>query len=94
MSSSIRFGRKIPMPSTIEIKHDLRLMETADAVLAARAGDAPGARGDDRSAAIVDDLIAGHGLPRDRAVMLVARFGIDREALEGAARDLRAGEAR
>ena len=92
MTSPIRFGRKIPMPSTIEIKHDLRLMATADAIAAATAGEAQGADSAARLAAIVGDLATKHGLSPDRAMMLVARFGIGRQALEGAGQDLRASK--
>ena len=88
MTNPIRFGRKIPMPSTIEIKHDLRLMETADAIVAATAGTPRDADTEQQLSAIVGDLAAKHGLSRDRAAMLVARFGIDRHTLEGAAQDL------
>ncbi len=88
MTTPIRFGRKVPMPSTIEIKHDLRLMATADAIVAATADAPHSAETDEQLAAIVGDLAVKHGLSRDRAAMLVARFGIDRQALEGAAQDL------
>ncbi len=84
MSNPIRFGRKIPMPSTIEIKHDLRLMEAADAIIAGTP---------EQRDAVVGDLATKHGLSRDRAMMLVARFGIGPEALDGAARNLRASKA-
>ena len=84
MSKPIRFGRKIPMPSTLEIKHDLRLMEAADAIVAGTT---------EQRDTIVGDLATKHGLSPDRAMMLVARFGIGREALEGAAQDLRASKA-
>ena len=84
MSKPIRFGRKIPMPSTVEIKHDLRLMEAADAIVAGTP---------EQRNAIVGDLATKHGLSHDRAMMLVSRFGIGRDALEGAAQDLRASKA-
>ena len=92
MNKLIRFGRKIPMPSTIEIKHDLRLMATADAIVAATHDQPPTADTVEQLTHIVGDLAAKHGLSRDRAAMLVARFGIARETLEGAAQDLRASK--
>ena len=92
MTNPIRFGRKIPMPSTIEIKHDLRLMATADAIVATTA-EGRSADSDEQLAAIVGDLAAKHGLSHDRAAMLVTRFGIGRDAVEVAARHLRANDA-
>ncbi len=82
MSKLVRYGRKIPMPSTIEIKHELRLMAAADALSHAATPEEIGH--------IVDDLAAKHGLSSERAAMLVERFGIGRQTLEGAAQDLRA----
>ena len=93
MTNPIRFGRKIPMPSTIEIKHDLRLMAKADAIVATTAGKGRSAESDEQLAAIVGDLAAEYGLSRDRAAMLVARFGISRQTLDVAAQDLRSRKA-
>ncbi len=73
------------MPSTIEIMHDLRLMEMADAIVAATAGMPRSADTEQQLSAIVDDLAAKHGLSRDRAAALVAHFGIDQGAREEAA---------
>ena len=92
MTRPIRFGRKTPMPSTIEIKHNLRLMATVDAIATVTAGGIRGADSVEQLAAIAGDLATTHGLSRDRAKMLVARSGIGREALEGAAQDLRASK--
>ncbi len=88
MSTLIRFGRKVPLPSTAEIKHDLKLMESADAIVATL-GDAPMTPQLEADLAhVIGDLAAKHGLSRDRAAMLVARFGIGHDALESAAQDL------
>ncbi len=35
MIRQMRFGKSIPLPSTAEIKHELRLMNVADAVAVA-----------------------------------------------------------
>ena len=83
MSDTIRFGRKIPMPSTVEIKHDLRLMEAAEAIVAGTVEE----RG-----AVIDDLAAEHGVSRDQATKLVERLGAG-QGLDDAARGLRAGKA-
>ncbi len=92
MSNLIRFGRKIAMPSSAEIKHDLRLMATADAIVA-KMGDEPRTPETQAELAhVVGDLAAKHGLSRDRAAMLVARFGLGHDALEGAAQNLRASK--
>ncbi len=89
MTNLIRFGRRISMPSTTEIKHDLRLMATTDAIMA-KLGDAPQtAETQAELAHVVGDLATKHGLSRDRAAMLVARFRLGRDALENAAQDLR-----
>lgn len=68
MSKLIRYGRKIPLPSTAEIKHELRLMAAGETLTHS-------ASADDR-ALIVQDLACKHGISEDRAWMLVDRFGI------------------
>ena len=68
------------MPSTQEIKHEMRLMEAADALVLATSPD--------DMQHIVGDLAAKHGLSPERAQMLVDRFGIEKRVLEAAAQDL------
>ena len=34
MGSSFRFGRRVPLPSTRQIQHDLRMLMAADAIKA------------------------------------------------------------
>jgi len=42
MSNSFRFGRRVKLPSTVEIKHELRMMMLADNIAALeRAAAAP-----------------------------------------------------
>jgi hypothetical protein len=67
MSTLIRFGRKVPLPSTAEIKHDLKLMESADAIVATL-GDAPMTPQLEADLAhVIGDLAAKHGLSRESA---------------------------
>lgn len=70
------------MPSTSEIKHELRLMAAADALVSATSAD--------DMKTIVDDLARKDGFSAERAQMLVDRFEIERRVLEGAAQDLHA----
>ena len=89
--TTTRFGRKLPLPSTAEIKHDLRLMAAADALRGASAeSTAAEPLTSGQSSLLIGDLAVKHGLSVDRARMLVDRFGIGRRSLDGAAQDLRA----
>ena len=67
MSQMLRFGRRVPLPSTAEIKHELRLMAAA-AELRATA--------DSQRGVLASELARTHGLSIDRAQMLVDRFGL------------------
>ena len=91
MRQPTRFGRKLPLPSTAEIKHDLRMMAAAGELVAAteRAHE-QNALTENASAVLVGDLAAKHGLSLDRAQMLVDRFGVGRRNLDEAAVDLHA----
>ena len=91
MSKPTRFGRKLSLPSTAEIKHDLRLMAAAGELIdATDRADPQNTLSNSASAILVGDLAAKHGLSLDRAQMLVDRFGIGRRRLDGAAVDLHA----
>ena len=75
MNNQMRFGRRLPLPSTAEIKHELRLMAAADDIRASLAEDSdlsPGSRVD----GIVGDLARTHNLTPARARMLVDRFAL------------------
>lgn len=85
MSSLLRFGRKLAIPSTIQIKTDLRMMEAVD-TLAADDSARPMSDEDRRHAA--GDLALKHGISIERATMLVDRHGMARHALEAAAQAL------
>lgn len=81
MNASVRFGRKLAVPSTAEIKHELRMMAAADALFDAEQTIS--------LRHVVGDLAVKHNISRARAQMLVDRFGTNRASLESAAQDLR-----
>ena len=70
MVISTRFGRRLPLPSTADVKHELRLMAAADAILAS------GALSPQQSEAMARDLAASNGLSVDRIRMLIDRFAL------------------
>ena len=65
--SQLRFGRKIPVPSTAEIKHEIRLMGAADSLAAASTPEALNG--------VLQHVADSLGLPEERIRRLVARFG-------------------
>ena len=65
--SQLRFGRKIPVPSTAEIKHEIRLMGAADALAAASTPQAFNG--------VLRNVADSLGLPDERARLLIERFG-------------------
>ena len=65
--TQLRFGRKIPLPSTAEIKHEIRLMEAADALATLVAPEALNAT--------LQDVADGLGFSDQRAHALIERFG-------------------
>ena len=67
MSQTMRAGRRLPLPSTAEIKHELRMM----AVVAGLRNAA-----DPQKGVLASDLAQAHDLPLDRAQMLVDRFDL------------------
>ncbi len=90
MQHLTRFGRKLPLPSTADLKHELRLMAAAESLLTAEAEDfQSNTMTSTQTAAFVGDLASKHGLSIDRAQMLVDRFGIGRHSLDGAAKGVR-----
>ena len=64
--SQLRFGRKIPIPSTAEIKHEIRLMGAADALAGAATPEA--------FDGILHDVAGSLGLSADRTRLFVERF--------------------
>lgn len=85
MSTMLRFGRKMRLPSTIEIKHDLTMMATADALAAALKGQECSAID---FAEIMKELNIKYHVSRDRANMLLSRFGPGRSEVMEAAKSL------
>ena len=67
MSQALRFGRRLPLPSTAEIKHELRLMAAA-----AELRDAA----DPKKGVVASELARTHGLSIDRAQMFIDRFSL------------------
>ena len=73
-----RFGRKIPLPSTMEIKRELVLMSKTDEIIDKFENDGGGS---EELAAIVAGLIEEHHISSDRAQMLINRYGRSKAAL-------------
>ena len=69
MVISSRFGRLLPLPSTVDVKHELRLMAAAKAILAS------GALSPQQGEAMAGEVAARNGLSVDRVRMLIDRFG-------------------
>ena len=75
MNNQMRFGRRLPLPSTAEIKHELRLMAAAHHIPAAHPDDyhlTPRQSVD----GIVGHHARTHHLTPARARMLVDRFAL------------------
>lgn len=85
MPTMLRFGRKMRLPSTIEIKHGLTMMATADALAAALKGQECSASD---FAEIMKELNIKYHVSRDRANMLLSRFGPGRSEVMDAAKSL------
>lgn len=84
MLHEMRFGRRLSVPSTAEIKHELRLMAALDAVESA-ANLRPGFNSLDgtKTQAVIDVLSRDHGFSDDRARTLVERVGAATAATAG-----------
>jgi hypothetical protein len=79
-----RFGRKMRLPSTVEIRRDLAAMTKVDAlvdVLEKQGGTS------EELAAVVASMIDEHEISPDRAQMLINRFGRRKAALATPAGD-------
>ena len=73
-----RFGRKIPLPSTMEIKRELVLMSKTDEIIDKFENDGGSS---EELAAIVAGLIEERHISSDRAQMLISRYGRRKVAL-------------
>lgn len=87
MRRKTRFGQVIRLPSTVEIKRDLKIMTAADTLVAAFTKQS-GAR--EELAGIITRLIDQYHISPDRAHMLLDRFGRTQLALENAGEELMA----
>jgi hypothetical protein len=85
MAGRTRFGRKQRLPSTIQIKHDLIEMGQADILLFEIRKQSCAT---EELKNIIDGLIAEHHISRDRAKMLINRFGREKATLAAAGNDL------
>lgn len=72
MRSSMKFGRRIPAPSMVQIKHDLRVMTMLDDLGASlqEKNLAPG-----EVAQIIADLVEAHGISPQQAQAVSSRIG-------------------
>jgi len=85
MSTELRFGRKMRLPSIIEIKRELTMMAAADAIAIALKGQKCSAG---NFAEIMGELTVKYHVSRDRANMLFSRFGPDQLNVMDAAKSL------
>ena len=85
----MRFGRRLPLPSTADIKHELRLMASGDALREAAAAQVEdNTLTPSQTNVLVGDLATKHGLSVERAGMLVEKFGMGANRLGSAAAEL------
>lgn len=87
MATILRFGRKVRLPSTFEIKRELMMMVKADALAAALKAQECSA---DDFADILEELNIKYHVSRDRVNMLLCRFGPGRSGAMEAAKSLNA----
>lgn len=85
MSTMLRFGRKMRLPSTIEIKHDLTMMATADTLAAALKGHECSAS---NLVEIMEEINKRYYISQDTANMLLSRFGPGQSEVMEAAKSL------
>jgi hypothetical protein len=70
-----RFGRKIPLPSTCELKHEFRMIEAAEAIASASSGA--------DVKIVIDELARLYGLSQAQAQSLLLRFGAISDGVDG-----------
>ncbi|WP_336492475.1 hypothetical protein [Methylobacterium nigriterrae] len=74
MERSMKFGRKVPMPSMVQIKHGLKMMAATDALVGAvrEKNFTP-----EELSQLITELTEKYGIPPDRARILSSRFGAE-----------------
>ena len=73
MRRAMKFGRKLPMPSLVQIKHDLRMMTATDALVEAmRTKDYT----QEEISYFIHGLAEKYGISSDRVQKLSDRFGV------------------
>ncbi|GJD59730.1 hypothetical protein MTDSW087_05626 [Methylobacterium dankookense] len=87
MQRETRFGQLTRLPSTAEIRRNLKMMSAADALIATFAKHS-GTR--EELAGIITGLMDQYHISPDRAHMLLDRFGRTQLALENAGKALMA----
>lgn len=77
MRVAMKFGRKVPMPSAVQIKHDLRMMTATDELaFALHTKDCtPG-----ELEAIIAGISEKYGIPSDAAQQLTSRILLKQRA--------------
>lgn len=87
MATILRFGRKVRLPSTFEIKRELMMMVKADAIAAVLKAQECSA---DDFANVLEELNLKYHVSRDRVNMLLCRFGPGQSGAMEAAKSLNA----
>ena len=82
MQRAMKFGRKLPMPSSVQIKHDLRMMSAADTLV--EAVSTKNYTPQDMSQ-LIDSLAEKYGISSDRVQKLSNRFGVSQRVVPVAA---------
>ena len=78
MRRAMKFGRKLPMPSLVQIKHDLKMMTATDALVdAMRTSDYT----QQELTSFIDGLAENYGISSDRVQKLSQRFGVAQSAV-------------
>jgi len=77
MQRAMKFGRRLPMPSSVQIKHDLKLMAAADTLVeAVRTKDCTAKE----LSLLISELTGQYRISPDRAQRLSDRFGAEQKA--------------
>ncbi|WP_336488248.1 hypothetical protein [Methylobacterium nigriterrae] len=79
MKRSMRFGQKIPTPSILQIKHELKLMAATDALM-----DSINSKTFTpiNLATVIVSLKSCHDISEENAMRIIHKFGYDNGLLE------------